>query len=92
MGILFYVFVVDVFNELSDEMGEECVWMILIYDKFGGFFFEGFSEFYGYYGWWFVYFFVSEVVKLRIDIGEIVVEFLENIERGKVYVNKFLRE
>lgn len=83
---------VDVLNESSDETGEECARTTSIHDKFGGLLLEGFSESYGYHGWRPAHSLVSEVVKSRIDTGEIAVELLENTERGKAYVNKFLRE
>lgn len=91
-GILPHAFVVDVLNESSDETGEECARTTSIHDKFGGLLLEGFSESYGYHGWRPAHSLVSEVVKSRIDTGEIAVELLENTERGKAYVNKFLRE
>lgn len=91
-GILPRAFVVDVLNELSDETGEECAGKTSIHDKFGGLLLEGYSESYGYDGWRPAHSLVSEVVKSRIDTGEIAVELLENAERGKAYTNKFLRE
>ena len=91
-GILPDVFVVDVLNESSDDTGEECVRKISIHDKFGGLVLEGFSESYGYHGWRPAHSLVSEVVKSRMDTGEIAVELLEKAEGGNAYVNKFLRE
>ena len=91
-GILPHAFVVDVLNESSDETGEECARTTSIHDKFGGLLLDGYSESYGYHGWRPAHSLVSEVVKSRMDTGEIAVELLENAERGKAYVNKFLRE
>ena len=91
-GILPHEIVVDVLNESSDEMGQECAQKTSIHDKFGGLLLEGFSEFYGYHGWRPAHSLVSEVVKSRMNTGELAVELLENAERGKAYVNKFLRE
>lgn len=90
--ILPHSFVVDFLYESSDETGEECARKTSIHDKFGGLLLEGFNESYGYHGWRPAHSLVSEVVKSRMNAGEIAVELLENAERGKAYVNKFLRE
>ena len=91
-GILPHAFVVDVINESSDEKGQELARKTSIHDKFGGLLLEGFSESYGYHGWRPAHSLVSEVVKSRMNTGDIAVELLENAQRGKAYVNKFLRE
>lgn len=90
--ILPHTVVVDILYEASDETEEECARKICIHDKFGGLLLEGFNEINGYNGWRPAHSLVSEVVKSRMNVEEIAVQLLENAEKGKAYVNKFLRE
>lgn len=84
--------VVDILYEASDETDEECARKICIHDKFGGLLLDGFNETHGYHGWRPAHSLVSEVVKSRMNVEEIAVQLLESAEKGKAYVNKFLRE
>ncbi|XP_078367189.1 sterile alpha motif domain-containing protein 9-like isoform X1 [Oculina patagonica] len=92
VDILPHSFVVDFLYEESDETGEKCAQTASIHDKFGGLLLEGYNESYGYHGWRPAHSLVSEVVKSRMKADEIAVQLLENAEKGRAYVNKFLSE
>ena len=82
----------DVLYEASNETEENCALMKHIHKIFGGLLLEGFNETNGYYGWRPAHSLVSEVVKSRINVEDIAILLLETIDRGKAYVNKFLRD
>ena len=91
-AILPHPVVTDLLYEASDENEEKCALMQHIHKIFGGLLLEGFDETNGYYGWRPAHSLVSEAVTSRINVEETAIALMEQIQKGKAYVNKFLKE
>ena len=63
-----------------------------IHKIFGGLLLEGFNDTNGYYGWRPAHSLVSEAVTSRLNIKDTAIVLLEQIHKGRAYVNKFLKE
>lgn len=91
-AILPHPVVSDFLYEASKKKEEDCVLMQHIHKMFGGLLLEGFNETNGYYGWRPAHSLVSEVVTSRINTEDTAILLMEKIDKGKAYVNKFLKE
>ena len=91
-AILPHPVVTDLLYEGSKEKEENFSLMQHIHKIFGGLLLEGFDETNGYYGWRPAHSLVSEAVTSRINVEETAIALMEQIQKGKAYVNKFLKE
>ena len=91
-NILPHSVLVDFLYEASGETDSECAQVSYIHDKFGGLILYEYSETYGCHGWRPAHSLVSEFVKSQMNGKEIAEQLLEHADRGKAFVNKYLKQ